>query len=459
MIKRMFSTFRLRNPVDVGIALIGASAAAAAGVALGWGKSGWIIVILSGLAGCLAIVRRPALGVALILALAPLEDFLIIQGQTAVMLAALLVAAIFAVQVAIRRRLLVDSTAVMAAALIMWALATILWSPDKDSSASNWISFALVGLLYLLLINLIESKEDLKLALWGHVIGGSILSLIVTKALMAHDFARSEFVLGYGINLVSRLIGLNLLLSMLLYELERHFLRKVALFLAAVLAGIGVAVTLSRGTWLGVLASVVILGLTGAFSGRRRLPVGKLLLLCLGGVILIYILNTYLFDQHGLWKLTERFQSGVTLSDSGGGRLKIWRVAWQVFTDAPIWGHGYNSFKYEYTRYLDTGGDIKNAHNAYVLMGCELGMVGVVLFIAVLLTVFAKVWRLFSAKGVNGAAIAPWCMALFAFVFVATMVDSAVERKYVWYTLGLITLLTRFYSDTQSTDNRAFPRA
>ena len=234
----MFSTFRLRNPVDVGIALIGASAAAAAGVALGWGKSGWIIVILSGLAGCLAIVRRPALGVALILALAPLEDFLIIQGQTAVMLAALLVAAIFAVQVAIRRRLLVDSTAVMAAALIMWALATILWSPDKDSSASNWISFALVGLLYLLLINLIESKEDLKLALWGHVIGGSILSLIVTKALMAHDFARSEFVLGYGINLVSRLIGLNLLLSMLLYELERHFLRKVALFLAAVLAGI-----------------------------------------------------------------------------------------------------------------------------------------------------------------------------------------------------------------------------
>lgn len=468
---------RLNRLPEIAIALVVIVLAAIAGIAIGWGYTELVWLILGavgGVVGFFVIFKRPALGAALVLGLAPLEGAIAFQGHSAVKLATIFCAAILAIQVIIyRKRVVFDRTAVLGVVLVGWGLITILWSPVQTSSLSEWISFALQSFLYFMLINFIRSREDVNLALWGHVLGGLILSISVTDFMVTRDFLRSEDILGLGLNLASRLIGINLLFALLLYQLESHrvarafvlFLARILLLISILGAGVGVVVALSRGTWLGVAVSLSILSLVFFLTSNPRISIGQLLLWCLAGFALYYVLNTYLLDQHGIWKLTERFQSGVDLSDSGGGRFEIWQVGWRMFQDAPIWGHGFGSFGYEFTQYLERSGlassfpagEVKHAHNTYVLLSAELGLIGIVLFVAILISSLSKILRLLSDKQANMSAFA-WGLALFAFLMIATNVDIAVLRKYFWYNLGLITLLAQYWGHSSRVKIKIIPK-
>ena len=481
VVKLALSTLNLprrrnRRP-EIAIALVVILLTAVAGLAIGGGHMVlvWLILGAAGAAiGFYVIFKRPALGAALVLGLAPLEGAIAFQGQSAVKLATIFCAGILAIQVIVNhRKIIFDRTAGLAIALIGWALITILWSPVQMSSLTDWISFALQSFLYFMLINFVNSKEDLNLALWGHVLGGLVLSVSVTDFMVTRDFLRNEDILGLGLNLASRLIGINLLFALLLYQLEsRRVARAFVLLLARIVllisilgAGIGVVVALSRGTWLGVAVSLSILSVVFFLKSNPRISIGQLVMWSLGGFVLFYILNTYVLDQHGIWKLTERFQSGVELTDSGGGRFEIWQVGWKMFQDAPIWGHGFGSFGYEFTQYLDRSGmassflagEVKHAHNTYVLIGSELGLVGIALFVAILANSLVKILRLLSDKQANMSAFA-WGLALFAFLMIATNVDIAVLRKYFWYNLGLITLLARYWGHSARVKIKILPK-
>lgn len=454
----ILSSPRLSNRFEIVSALVVAALAVAVGAAVGREQISLVLLIVGGGAGLIAILKHPAFGAALILLLAPLEGAIMFQGHSAVKLATILCAAILVTQVTItRREIEFDRTTWLTVALVGWAFTTILWSPDQASSLSNWFSFALQSFLYFLLLNLILSKPDLKLALWGHVLGGLALSIIVTNTIVAREFLRKEDVAGMGLNLAARIIGLNLLLSILLYQLETRRLARVVLLISTILAGVGVVVALSRGTWYGVVVSLSVLGLISVLKGKFRFHFGQLLLWSLGGFVLFYVLNTFLLDEHGLWKLTYRFQSALTLSDAAGHRFDIWRVGWAMFSDAPLWGHGFDSFAHKFPYYLARSGlsdifyswETKQPHNAFVFITADLGLIGLFLFLAVLVSVFRKVWGLLHEDQANTSALA-WGMALFAFLIIASTVDSAVDRKYLWYTLSLITLMIRYWGNGQS---------
>jgi O-antigen ligase len=463
-----FASFRSipRNSLLVGILV--ALLAASAGIAIGFEQVSLVSVTLAGVAGLLfflVVLKRPAIGAALILFLAPLEGSVVFLGSSGVKLASLFCIAVFAVRMLNPgQKFEFDRASVLGICFVAWAFVTMAWSPDPVGSLSDWVSFALQSILYLILVNFVLSRRDLKLVLWGHVVGGFILSVGFTQQLIALDFLRNVDIMGFGINLASRLIGLNMVLAVVLYLFEKNFFARIFLLLCAGAAGVGAVIGLSRGTWAGVAISLGVIGLVYFFKGGVRPSFGQVLQLALGALALFFILSNYVLDEHGIEKMVYRFQTGVTLSDAGGGRFEIWQVAWNVFQTSPIWGHGIGAFHDEFVMFVDQSGlanffhvnEAKGAHNAYVLVGVELGLVGLLLLVALLVEVFRKVLRFWFEKKPDIPSLAS-ALSLFIFLALSMTVDSAVDRKYFWYGLALVTLIVRYAPRTGSPKGPALP--
>lgn len=443
-----------RSELVIAIAII--LGALGIGVAVGQDRIVLFLVLLGGLGVTAVVYQRPAIGAALILALAPLEGTLMIRGHSFVKLVTVLCVLVLLVRNGFSHRgIKVDLTSLLILPFILWAFTTILWTPDQSNTISKWISFALQSTLYIILLNSIQSRDDLKLALWGHVLGGLVLAIILTNTQVTHNFLRKDSVAGLGVNLVARIVALNVLLSMLLFQLETRTLARAILLISIILSIIGTVVSLSRGAWFAVALSLAALAIVYLLHGRLNIKPANFLWLLVIGMVSYYALNTYLFSEHGVSKMVTRFEDGVTFKDNAGGRFDIWLVGWNMFSDAPLWGHGFESFSYNFVTYAEDSRlrgifhqQDKAPHNSLIGIVAQLGLIGFYLFLAVLISVFRKVWLLWREKQASIPALA-WVSALIVFLMVANSVDYAVDRKYLWYVLGIITLISAYWRDDQ----------
>jgi len=148
----------------------------------------------------------------------------------------------------------------------------------------------------------------------------------------------------------------------------------------------------SRTAWLGTAVAVAVWGL---LAGRRRIGVTVLVSLAASfGLALV-------LDVVGI---RERL-----LNPEIGGRLGLWRVAWQMFTEAPLLGQGVHVFDDFYPSYLDRvslpegytpeTGYVPWAHNIYLELLAERGLLGFASFAAL---VGAMLGRVVSAARRGG---------------------------------------------------------
>ena len=413
-----------------------------------------LLFVLLGVVGvvvAVAILWRPAIGAALLLALVHFERVFMFGGLSLVKLVSLLCLGILVLRVLVSRKgIRFDVTTALILLLVMWIAVTSLWSTDQSGILSDLLSLLLQSSMYFLLINLVWSKEDLKLALWGYLLGGTVLAVILGNTMIGQNLERSTDMVfaGMGINLVSRMVGLNLLIAVILTQLETGRLAKIVLIAAAIISGVSSILALSRGNWYGLGLSALIVILVMGLKNRLQFTVKQVAVLLLVGYVAFYAASTFILTDHGTSKLGERFESAYTFSDNASGRFDIWRAAWKPFTEQPLLGHGYNSFKRQ-TQWQYAG-----AHSAYVLIAVEDGLIGLMLFFLILGSVFVRLWYLLMEKNANPVALA-WGMALLVFLMTVSAVDTAVNRKYLWFGLGLISLLVHYYGLNEPVEETA----
>ena len=178
--------------------------------------------------------------------------------------------------------------------------------------------------------------------------------------------------------------------GLILYLRARTLSGKIALAVADCLIVAGVAFSLSRGAWLGLLASVGVMGLLRLDRGTRRGRVfwlGVLLFVIIGGVLV----------QLGLEPLDWRL--GQTGSEaqlaSIGGRVAIWRSATAMFLAHPGFGCGPGTFGWMFPMYRAPGANSQAwfAHSDYLQAVAEAGVVGAA---AVVGLVAVLAWLLLS---------------------------------------------------------------
>ena len=154
------------------------------------------------------------------------------------------------------------------------------------------------------------------------------------------------------------------------------FARRMLLVLASVVVGLALVFSRSR---MGVIsfgvACLVVPAIAHllrpdphAVTGTRRVGLGIPLLSAV--LVVVYVLVI------GVTPAFERFANLWT--DLETGRLPIWRAATTMALDHPIFGHGWGSFDslIDGYREVPTGLDTSYAHNDYLQVFAETGVVG-----------------------------------------------------------------------------------
>ncbi len=143
---------------------------------------------------------------------------------------------------------------------------------------------------------------------------------------------------------------------------------------------------------MGGLVCAVVLGMHGRAARKVWVTVAVALLASLGAAMYTRVATSQLSEQRG---------QGQNVFDSSS-RLGLAGVAFDIWLEKPLFGNGSQSYRYLSVQYWD--GDIPSwvddpelAHNEYMQVLCDYGVVGLVLVIVFLVVVFLS--ALFSSRG------------------------------------------------------------
>lgn len=205
--------------------------------------------------------------------------------------------------------------------------------------------------------------------------------------------------------LMEMILGLSL---GLLYGKSVKKELRVLFLIAAVLMGIAIIMTSSRGGLLslfGVLAMVTIFAFLrkkkkAADGEREENFAGQKKLLLLGGglafVLLIAGGSLLLGSDSALFRGLGIEAAGTDVSN---GRLHFWYVALQIFKDNFLLGVGLDAFGVAFTRYDTWNGAfrIEQAHNDYLQIMADAGILGLACILGFIYLLFRQGIRIVTS--------------------------------------------------------------
>ena len=270
-------------------------------------------------------------------------------------------------------------------------------------------------LIYFLIINTIRSLALLRQAIWVLLLAGTLIASLSVYQQVTQSFDNnfggfaqmSNAAFGTGVELLAgevyqpRLAGTigdqnyhaQLMLMLVPLGLFRvwgersKLLRLLALVFTAVIA-LGVGLTFSRGAAVGFLLMLVIMALL------RYIKLYQLALIFIGLLLLLRALPQYgarlISLETVIGALGGVEGSGIRAADSSTeSRLTEMAAAGLAFADHPLIGVGPGMFKYYYPQYAETFGlrvqaTYRAAHNLYLDIAADTGVLGLVCFLAIL---------------------------------------------------------------------------
>lgn len=179
---------------------------------------------------------------------------------------------------------------------------------------------------------------------------------------------------------------------------------KAAVAAASLLVLAAVAATLTRSVWLGAAGGLAVVGAL-VVPRRVRLP------LLGGGMLAAALVLGVFWDQVMNYK-RERHLSAAAAAESAQLRPILAAIAWEMFLDRPLLGCGYAQYAREHLQYTaDRDGELPLekgrgyvAHNVFLSLLAETGLVGLGLFTALLAGWAVQAWRLWRQTAAPLAA-------------------------------------------------------
>lgn len=384
---------------------------------------------------------------------------------------------LLAIPVAVRAMIRRDAIYVDAVFITMLLLlaafsASSLGARDTALALEKNVKFALEGVaIYLLMINAVRSERDLRFVLWGLLAAAAIISAVVVHQELTKNFTdnylgfaqrHAEFKVGTDWrdraagpigdpNYFAQILLIPLPVAIVFCVTERRWpWRLAALATTALIVG-AVALTYSRG---GALGLGVVLLLT-ALMLRVRIPViiaGGLTLL-----LMLSVLSPEFFGRIASIADVRHIASGQSdnVQDrSFAGRLGENLAAWNVFIDHPVFGVGPDNFIRYYQEYADELGMLlhaedRPAHNMYLSIAAEMGLVGLMITLAVMIIPLLQLWAVYRDFSTTRPFLAKTAAALFVsiigYMLTGVLLTLAYER-YFWCLLalaGATTLIAR----------------
>ena len=339
--------------------------------------------------------------------------------------------------------------------LLYWVVATIatIFSPVRAEAVAGWIKLTLYLGLFALTARVLNSP---KLGNWT-ITGFLLTSLVVSGYGIRQQYLGVEQLatwndpnsaLAHDTRVYSYLGNPNLLGGYLLPAIAFSLVALITWqtwtqkLLAAVMLGANSAClffTDSRGAWLAMIAMGAVLFLLLYWWWRDFLPrFWRIWLLPLvfgaaTGFLVVAIL--------GVESIRLRFFSIFAGSEDSSNSFRqfVWRTVQKIISDYPLTGigPGNEAFNAVYPRYMDPRYPALSAYSIYLEHIVEMGYVGFLSFLALILTTLRYGWvqlnLVRTARNVRGL----WIIAAIAGM-VGLLVHGVVDT--VWYRPSVHTL-------------------
>ena len=335
-------------------------------------------------------------------------------------------------------------------ALVAWTVASYFWAEDPGRSLGTISKVILNAALFVIVFDALKKPAHVRALALAFVAGASLAaayglvaapdaSRFAYSATSSEGLGRIAGTVGDP-NVLAALLVAGLVLALALAATSQHAAATRAFALGAVLLlTAGIALTGSRGGLVALAAALL-----GAFvlsPPRRRAMAGATALVLAGAVTLYY---TALAPQGA--------QERLTTADGGSGRTDIWKVGWRMVEANPIIGVGAANFQVASIHYLlAEPGAIESdsyivdqpsvAHNTYLEVLAEFGVIGLTLFALVLIgsiACAARAARIFARSGERDMEILSIGFALAVVsVLAADFFISEQFNKHLWLLLSV----------------------
>ena len=339
--------------------------------------------------------------------------------------------------------------------LILVSLFSLINSIKMSSSIGGMQKLFKGILLFFIIVETIKDRKKLRRIVWAALLGLVLVSVDgVFQYLTGKDFIR-----GYKFNIGFRYPGqpglrrlsasmhnpndfssylvtvIPLAVSMALYYLKGK--KKLLLGLVWLIAFFCMFQTYSRGA---ILAFTIVMVLFSIIKKDKRLAAALLAML----LILPFLLPRSVVN----WSVTHLnpYEFFVEV----GGRRWHWQAAINMIKTHPFLGVGTNTFSINYESYKIAADPLTGwyAHNAYLQLAAEIGILGLAIFLLMLLVVIRNWWRHY--KGVRVSDFQAISLGIFG-GFISYLIASALESNLqysnlavlFWAMLGLIIAVSR----------------
>ena len=297
-------------------------------------------------------------------------------------------------------------------------------------------------LAFFICINIISKESDIhkiiySLPLFGAIIGGwlyyniSIAGTLI-KSVVFISWGNSNYLATFFILLIPMTIGL-------LFYKKNSFLIKSYLFASLVLMIIGLISTQSKG---GLIAfSIALLIFLFKIFRKNKLRVVSIIIL-LALIITLHPATNVVFH-----KMYDAFyRRSLT------GREIIYQEAIKAFLNHPFIGGGLGSLQHYMEQF--TGMANYKAHNEYLHILVELGILGLIFFASLFVISYKNIRRLIKTSP-EGAYIHWWAIGILA-GFIGMLIHILIEPSFIayqffiffWIVMGLIYINLKILKET-----------
>ena len=328
--------------------------------------------------------------------------------------------------------------------LVGWSALSSVWAADSGVAISTTSRYLLNATLYVIAYTAIDSRKVARRVIIAFVLGAVAAAgygLIVSPA--SPDEAGRLASGALDPNYLAAVLVGGIFLSLGLAAASKRGTGASLLGLAgAAFCLLSLFLTASRG---GLVALIVAALAAIAFGGRWRGLVAVLALLFAFGGYLYFATIAPQSDRDRI--------SQVTQGEAGTqeGRATIWKVGWRMFEAQPVEGVGAGNFPTAALKYVVRPGQAPRsdrlisepavAHNTYLGVLAELGLVGGALFFSLIAfsvgsaAVAARRFRDFGDRQME--ALSRGLFAAVVGVLAADFFLTAESSKQLWLLLGL----------------------
>jgi O-antigen ligase len=200
----------------------------------------------------------------------------------------------------------------------------------------------------------------------------------------------------------------------------------------AIVASIGMVLSFSRGAAVGFALMIVIL-----FS-LRLIKLYQLGMLVVVAILVVALMPQYTLRLFSLQSVTSLFSeySGTGEADSAiTGRASEMLAAFNVFIDHPILGVGPGQFKYYSQEYSEELGlkvlvGTRQAHSLYLSIASELGIPGILTFIAILFVTLRNLARTRIEKPAMANMATTFMLIIISYMTTGIFLHMSYERYF-----------------------------